>query len=1041
MTATDLRSDQADQTTDRGVVGDRHLVGVQTFDIARLTTHAVPIVPGTFVAVAGRGPKGDSNGSGKTSSLAAISLLLADPQWRLETNGGKWAAGLLFKPDAAGLEAGQHYPAASFGYIVGVFARHADHRQRTSSTDLLDPLTVWVRVAPTVPYVEARWQEGLHVADGATDLERVSQADLTWVGLPTGNRSSARRMAELLYGTAPRCLSYLDTPLRKHSPSLLSQQMTEMTPEQIGESLIALAGLTEPIEREEQQRSEVADHQRRLAQAEADDVRLHAGEEADLAGVTARQDARAQLAEGERMWRLHFAKGYLDVLAEDEVAAQRLEDATVDAAQTAARAQRARDALAALAARTDLGQAARDARAALDAAKATAAAAVRARDAAADTLRALATERAGLLPARDGWSGASVEQAAAALHAAQALHLDATIRATAAEQTLRAAEEHLRRTRAGRDGETGRAVDALEAAGIQAVAVLDVVEVVPWARAGWEPRLWPHRHAVAVAPADRPAALEVLARSPGAELVTADAPLGTPPAQLPRGVRCSAPLAGFLLGLEQRHPHRPAPDRAEDPPLGRAVLGGFDQEIAGRAARLASAQSRLAAARQEHAQALQQVQGSNLRVEGAQADLDAARAAERLDQITRDQGALQGRLPALEASRTNAEQAASAAEDAWADARGLAANHTALLEAATAKARLRDSQAQRARQQRDGLQRAREGLRLGYWRDGWQATPDAARQALAAETEPERGLSAKRLRNRAAEALRDALRAYGITNPEDAPDDDLAEVVRRREQFADGFGGVGGDTVDFESLARPLRNRLDGLAETDQITDSQVHRQRQAREAALTTLRNEVGERAGTLQRLQDMIERLIERHLAEVGDAFNRLDLARDGYGAALRVTSQRPDGPTDQWRWRTIPCWRRSPSGPMTIYREVANGAQVKVHAIQLVLAALLASGQTAGRVLVLDELGNSLGDVNKRDVLGSLKQVAGQQRVTILGTCQDSVLEAAAGFCGEVLWYTHVSDADPYNQPTRVWAFDEDGARVELTADWVRSARGHV
>jgi ABC-type hemin transport system ATPase subunit len=129
------------------------------------------------------------------------------------------------------------------------------------------------------------------------------------------------------------------------------------------------------------------------------------------------------------------------------------------------------------------------------------------------------------------------------------------------------------------------------------------------------------------------------------------------------------------------------------------------------------------------------------------------------------------------------------------------------------------------------------------------------------------------------------------------------------------------------------------------------------------------------------------------------------------------------------------------MVAYREIANGAQVKVHAIQLVLAALLANGDAAGRVLVLDELGNSLGDVNKRDVLTSLKQVAAEQQVTILGTCQDAVLVAAAEVCGEVLWFTHASDADAYNQPTRVWAFDPDGERVELTADWVRSGRNHV
>ncbi len=70
-----------------GVVGSRVLVAVQTFDIVRLTTHAVPIVPGTFIAVTGSGPDGDSNGSGKSSFLGAVSLLLGEPQWRLSSDG------------------------------------------------------------------------------------------------------------------------------------------------------------------------------------------------------------------------------------------------------------------------------------------------------------------------------------------------------------------------------------------------------------------------------------------------------------------------------------------------------------------------------------------------------------------------------------------------------------------------------------------------------------------------------------------------------------------------------------------------------------------------------------------------------------------------------------------------------------------------------------------------------------------------------------------------------------------------------------------
>lgn len=129
---------------------------------------------------------------------------------------------------------------------------------------------------------------------------------------------------------------------------------------------------------------------------------------------------------------------------------------------------------------------------------------------------------------------------------------------------------------------------------------------------------------------------------------------------------------------------------------------------------------------------------------------------------------------------------------------------------------------------------------------------------------------------------------------------------------------------------------------------------------------------------------------------------------------------------------------SGDLVPYREIANSAQVKVIAVQLVLAALLADQDTPGRVLILDELGNSLGDVNRKDVLTALRTVAVRQQVTILGTCQDSVLADAAEVCGELLWFTHASAADPYNRPTRVWGYDASSQRVELTADWVRAGR---
>ncbi|MFD7551731.1 hypothetical protein [Streptomyces sp. NPDC059816] len=65
------------------------------------------------------------------------------------------------------------------------------------------------------PYLQANWTEGLHLADAPTDHERSIQADALWRELGTRQILSAQAMADKLYGTAPRCLTYLDTALRQ----------------------------------------------------------------------------------------------------------------------------------------------------------------------------------------------------------------------------------------------------------------------------------------------------------------------------------------------------------------------------------------------------------------------------------------------------------------------------------------------------------------------------------------------------------------------------------------------------------------------------------------------------------------------------------------------------------------------------------------------------------------------------------------------------------------------------------------------------------
>src|SRR4051794_6426142 len=172
-TIGDENDDEA--TGDRlGVIGTRQLVAVQTFDIARLTSDPVVLRPSCFIAVTGRGPT-DSNESGKTSFNASVSLLLGDPEWRVGGGGLTSVAQLLFEPDTAGV-AGTRYPAAQWGFIVGVFA-DPDEPQDTAHT-------VWLRLAPGSPYLQVRHAPGIHLVLGDDDRARHTAASQTWAKLP-----------------------------------------------------------------------------------------------------------------------------------------------------------------------------------------------------------------------------------------------------------------------------------------------------------------------------------------------------------------------------------------------------------------------------------------------------------------------------------------------------------------------------------------------------------------------------------------------------------------------------------------------------------------------------------------------------------------------------------------------------------------------------------------------------------------------------------------------------------------------------------------
>jgi hypothetical protein len=188
------------------------------------------------------------------------------------------------------------------------------------------------------------------------------------------------------------------------------------------------------------------------------------------------------------------------------------------------------------------------------------------------------------------------------------------------------------------------------------------------------------------------------------------------------------------------------------------------------------------------------------------------------------------------------------------------------------------------------------------------------------------------------------------------------------------------------------------------------------------------------------MVEQQIETAINNVSDRYAELDAAAGGYGARLDWRSIRPERPTDLWNWEVRPEWRRAPGGKWMPYTRQANSAMQKQHRTHLVLAALLAASDPAGRVLIVDEAGNDFGREHLRQVLRAFADVAERHGVTVIAACQDKVLEevAALGAARLLLWFERLTDSSALCKPTRVWGFDADGGRIELTRPSVEAGR---
>jgi chromosome segregation protein len=1038
-------------TDSLGLIGNRVLVGAQMVDISRLSTHPIPLISQGLITVAGQGPT-DSNGAGKSSFIAGLSLLHADDQWKL-ASGAAGAAELLFTAELAAQET--RYANADHGYLIGVFANPGPIPLEELQASAL---SVWVRINRKAPYLDLRWHEGLYVPYGENESDRVARVDTLWQGLPMSNGRGdfhASRLSQVLFGGRARCVSFLSTSVRSSpTPNLLAQPLNELSPGRIFDAIANLTGLDAELEQEAALRSKEHGHRVVVTEAEQDLENWEREVTVVEAGITQRRAARTQLGEAQSAWHSRCARHFVDglerageiraLLAELDAGAQTLDEALAEVSKqiTAlsddaeldrrfAAVKKKRDELVA----RDNG---------LDTEHQVAASQIEDRAARQREL----TEQA---RAADG---RSAETAEAELEAARSAAEEAINDRGAARAAQKQAMAALEAAESGQDLAAAQ-LSLLDQAGIPAAALLDIVEVQEAARADWEPRLALYREA-AVIPRDQAAqAVEQLAGLPGSALILADAPSGkagapkkagpakagtpkkadTAAARLPGCTDERFDLTSFLTAIGQRAGQG---GQLADGQAGVIVLGGFAEPLTGRT-------GRVLAARQAHQAALKELDEAEALVTSvrkmqsrAETRLQAARAADAAAEIQERIEELRKQNAARTQERELLQPELQAAENAYAGALGSKQSRDEkLTNLRGERARIRNTLEKRV-QEKDTLTAERDALDLLARQAAWGDSDSAARAyLLSLEDEPQARGTAE-WDSVASDALAEATRCCfpDATPPEEMPEEIRVLLVEQRWLRASRETRV----PLVPALLRALRTHLNVTEEHDAFQQRQIAAQRAQRTADLAAARTGLGEAEQTCHAHRSSLAQGIKATLKQVAEKFDELDQAYGGYGAGLDYPEPDPPAEPDRpWQWTVAPKWRRAEGQRLGGYNLKANTAQIDEKAAKLVCAAALAAGGERPLVLILDELGRNLGKQHRREAVALFERIGRDRNITVIGALQDDMERYAIEASGEYIKLRRSSDARAYNEPPVVVGDEPNHARVEMLRAWLGSYRG--
>ena len=1009
------------------LVGSRVLAGIQMINISRLSTHPVPITARGLITVAGQGPS-DSNGAGKSSFIAGLSLLHADDQWRLQS-GAQAAAELLFTAELAGQEA--MHANAERGYIVGVFVP-AD----SDCPAGLDAaaLTVWLRINRQSPHLELRWARRLHVAYGDTENERAGGADGLWDALPKSNGRTdirANRLARTLYGGTVRCVSFLSTSVRASpTANLLAQPLNELSPERIFDAIGALTGLTREIEQEQKARAEEHGHATTAEQAHEDfelwDARMVVVEK----GIEARERARTLLTEARDTWRSRCARYLIDGTDAADSIATRLDDKQRRRHELDQAIEEANDAVARLSDDRTFDAFYRARVKAYDDIKN-----------AADELHSEHSRTVGKVETLSGQVRTLREQAAGADGRTLA-EADEELRA--ADDDIRAAErakgitEHAREAAlealaAAERGEdvAVEQVRGLRAEGITALPLVDVVSLTEDQRRVWEARLLPYRHAVVVAHHDTVPAVAVLTAMPGSLLVEADHTGHNGDPALPSSTDTTLTVGQFLAALQQRS----GPDQHIDTIAGVHGLANLNDALTGRAGRIRAAQDVLTRAKEADAEADKGIQAAKRARDRAAGHVRGAQAAADAEGVDATITALRTRNAEIEQAQKDLAFPLQQAKQGWETALGERVARDQQIEAAKTTLTNLTRELEQNREEWNRLTDQRAALDLPGRQAAWTGTVATAQQHLLTLDEQEQLRPATEWDDLCAR-LTDETRHTCFAA--DAPEQHLPEELRvvdeqRRDRRSAAHIRL------IPEVLRIIGYHLDERELLDRQNSEQIHNERAAKTLTLRGAQDALNEATMASNALRATTATAIKAKLRQVSEEFNRLDQAYGGYGGGLDFPEpEAPADPQKPWQWSITPRWRRGEGKPLSSYRLRGNTAQMDDKAVKIVCAAALAGSRDRPLLLVLDELGRNLGSAHRRDAVALFENIGRDRAISVVGALQDDMERYAIGSSSLYIKLRRPSDVVPYNQAPAVVGSDADAARVQLLADWMTSFR---